>query len=203
MIAKTIHQLWVGPLPAPTHWMQSWRDHHPSWRYILWDEERIWATPFINQRHLSSYWERECWHGVADVVRYEVLYYHGGIMPGADSECVRPVDELFADNQYDAYVVAEHERLAPGLLSPLLAAASGSPFCAALVLGLAAKSVLQEPWQDAGNRHMMETAVLRSWPGLKVLPSWTFNPEHHTGASHDGTGITYAKQHWGMTRGLY
>lgn len=203
MIPKKIHQLWVGPLPRPDHWMKSWRELHPSWEYVLWDEERIRSTAFINQRHLEHYWRRECWHGVADIVRYEVLYYHGGIMPGADSECIRAVDELFADNEYDAYAVAEHETLAPGLLSPLLAAAPGSPFCGALILGLANKAEVNEPWRDVGNCHMRDTVALREWEGLKVFPSYLFNPEHVSGRRYDGTGPVYANQFWGTSRGLY
>ena len=40
MIPKIIHQIWLGPLPPPQRWLDSWRDHHPDWDYHLWTNEK-------------------------------------------------------------------------------------------------------------------------------------------------------------------
>ena len=39
MIPKIIHQIWIGPKPAPTNLMNSWKNKHPDFEYILWNEQ--------------------------------------------------------------------------------------------------------------------------------------------------------------------
>ena len=40
-IPKIIHQLWIGPKPAPTKLMDTWKDKNPNFTYIRWNEEEI------------------------------------------------------------------------------------------------------------------------------------------------------------------
>jgi len=35
-IPKILHQIWIGPKPAPTNLMHSWKDKHPDFEYIYW-----------------------------------------------------------------------------------------------------------------------------------------------------------------------
>ena len=35
-IPKIIHQLWIGPSPAPVNMMKTWKDKHPNFEYIFW-----------------------------------------------------------------------------------------------------------------------------------------------------------------------
>lgn len=202
-IPKIIHQLWVGPKTAPVKWMASWIDKNPQWEYVFWDNEKIASHYFANRKHIDYYKGKQQWHGLSDVVRYEILYHYGGFMPEADSECMRPIDSLFGDSQYDAFAVYEHEELAPGLLSPLTAAVPGSKFAMALIQGLYAKPEVGEPWKTVGNLYMKEVAESREWPGLKIFPSHYFNPEHWTGKRYGGRDKPFAKQHWGTTHNLY
>jgi hypothetical protein len=41
MIPKILHQIWIGPKPAPTNLMKTWKDKHPDFEYILWTEQEI------------------------------------------------------------------------------------------------------------------------------------------------------------------
>lgn len=95
MIEKNIHQVWVGDLPAPTKWLNTWPKMNPGWNYTLWDNEKVFGREWVNQEMMDCYARGKRWEGVADIVRYEILYNHGGFMPGADSECLRSVDKLF------------------------------------------------------------------------------------------------------------
>ena len=104
-IPKIIHQIWVGDKPAPKKWLKTWQDIHYDWKYILWDNENIKRLKLRNQEQFDFYWKQKRWHGVADILRYEILFQFGGIMPGADSECKRRVDKLFNDEKYDCYAV--------------------------------------------------------------------------------------------------
>ena len=37
--------------------------------------------------------------GKADILRYELLYEHGGFFIDADSECINPLDDFLTDNK--------------------------------------------------------------------------------------------------------
>lgn len=45
------------------------------------------------------------WHGIADIVRYEILFEFGGIMQNLNSKCIEPIDDLF-DNDYELFAVS-------------------------------------------------------------------------------------------------
>lgn len=200
-IPKIIHQLWVGPNPAPLKWMDSWKEKNPGWDYWLWDEEAVRGTDWINKKHVDFYLEKQNWPGVSDVCTYEILHNHGGFMPGADSVCQRPIDDLFFDD-YDSYGCYEHEKLRPGLISPLLASVKGGKFAAELIGGLYQLSEVGEPWKSTGNKYMGDM-YKKTKQKVRIFPSHYFNPDHFTGDKYTGVGKVYARQMWGSTTKSY
>lgn len=201
MIPKIIHQLWVGPLPLPEEWMRTWREKNPDWKYMLWDNEKVFGRKWRNQKHIDFYKAKQNWPGVADLVRYEILYENGGFYPGADSICLEPIDELFEDG-FDIYSVYENEIKRPGYVSPIHAATPGHPFLEQIISELHQKEVMGKPWQTTGNLYMME-AINRLKPIIKIWPSYTLIPEHFTGQKYEGTGKVYARHLFGTTKKLY
>lgn len=202
MIPKILHHIWVGPRQPPLHWMSTWPRHHPRWRYITWNDETVFRRPWRNQRLVNAYRDQEEWRGVADVIRYEILHEMGGFMPGADSECLQPVDDLVTEPGITAYAVYENEKAAPGLITPVYAATPGAAFLDAMIQKISGAQAA-EPWECVGNRPMQQVYESRDWPSVRVWPSWMFNPEHYTGARHEGPEQPYARQHWGSTVGAY
>ena len=202
MIPRTLHHIWVGPKAPPLHWMSTWPRHHAKWRYITWDDETVFRRKWRNQRLVNAYRDKDEWRGVADVIRYEILHEMGGFMPGADSECMRPVDELLKDDGVTAYAVYEHETAAPGLITPVYAAQLGAAFLEAMIEKVA-QATPGEPWQHVGNKLMQTVHESREWPDVRVWPSWMFNPDHYSGVTYTGPEKPYARQHWGSTKGKY
>ena len=201
MIPKIIHQIWVGPHPRPKAWMDTWRAMHPDWLYVLWDNDALM---------LKGYWQNEAllhnstnWHGIADVMRYEILYRFGGIYIDSDSECVRPLDEALLENE--AFCCYDNERARPGLLANgFLGAVPHHKLMKHLAVDLF-KYITQftEPvWENFG-----PGALTRHWPysdaSAKVYPSFYFLPVHHEGQVYTGDFKPYCKHHWGTTKGLY
>lgn len=199
MIPRIIHQVWIGNRPAPEAWMRTWREKHPDWEYRRWGNREVRTRKWINQKHVDTYWLRGVWHGVADLIRYEILHEFGGFMPSTDSECLLPVDDLF--NEPMAYSVYENERAAPGLISPLMACEPGNPFALDLIRGLKAKERLGVPWKTTGNRYMQEMFGKTKHPH-HIYPSHYLNPTHWTGVVYEGPGPVYASQKWGTTNFL-
>ncbi|MDQ0316410.1 hypothetical protein [Amorphus orientalis] len=243
--------------------MDTWRELNPTWRYELWDNERVFGRTWKNQHLIDEYVRRyteevegQCadvatvvrddgkeilisrqsleshlargftlkqlgqdtfasargkvfrgekatlfaWHVIADIIRYEILYEEGGYMPGADSVCLRSIDEddpfhgdieLFALNTghlYTEHHVAllakigtreptAHERLLLARYdaenaAPVMAAAKGIPFLRHCIDELAALSPadLGEAVDTTGNVFMGR--MLKRYPpeNARILP---------------------------------
>jgi mannosyltransferase OCH1-like enzyme len=121
-ISKIIHQIWIGPLPPPTKWLQTWPEHNPDWEYRLWTNEDLYNEKWVLQPQIDFYLKQAenteatgsfisargsvyvgekailfAWHVIADLMRYEILYKYGGYMPGADTECTQPILKIKPD----------------------------------------------------------------------------------------------------------
>lgn len=201
-IPRILHCVWVGPRKPPMRTIQTWKDHHPDWKYRLWTNEEVFGRTWQNQAHVDCHKGLKQWSGVADVVRYEILLAHGGAMHGADSRNLHPIDELFLDPAFDAYAVYENEELRPGFIAPLYACTPGNPLAKALIDGLAPAKPGGKPWETTGNLHMARVIGSRKWPTLKMWPSYTLIPWHYAdGKRYDGPGKVYAEHLWGTTKG--
>lgn len=101
-IPKIIHQMWSGidgPLPNFFHELgETWKFHHPDWRYEFWDNERM--NSFVKENfgnlwniYNSFQYNIQRW----DVIRYLVLYKMGGMYVDFDSECLKSHDTLILE----------------------------------------------------------------------------------------------------------
>lgn len=105
---KTIHQIWLGS-PVPQKFMghmADWQLRNEGWRYCLWTE------PLHNMYNEDLYWDAHLyvkpdavWQMRADIMRYEILYRHGGFYADTDTVPHRPLGGLFEGLQ--EWAVAE------------------------------------------------------------------------------------------------
>lgn len=205
MIPRSIGHIWIGPLAPPSDWMESWRAAHPDWTYRLFDNDYLTSRRFRNQAQINEYFRRGKYAGVADLMRYEILYEMGGFLPEADSICLHPVDELFT--QACAYSVYEFPEGRTGMLSPFLACEPGNPVIGAVIdsLSTLAPEKMQMPWTTTGNGFLRSflDAHPRWKASVKIFPSHYFIPEHYKGESYSGPDRIYARQMWGTTTRSY
>ena len=201
-IPRTLIQIWIGPYGAPRDWMQSWRDKHPDWTYLLIDNAALARLPFRTRPQISEYLRRGEYSGVADLVRLEVMFEHGGFLAEADSVCYRPIDGLFP--RACAYSCYENELVRGQLISNVLAAEPRNPFVGAMIERLAATppASLGTPWKSTGNLFATRM-MLECRPDMVVFPSHYFIPVHYSGVAYDGPGPVYAGQKFGATRRAY
>jgi mannosyltransferase OCH1-like enzyme len=99
MIPRIFHHIWLGPDPLPDDhgpWVESWKRHHPDWEHWMWTEENLPEDPIRPEilERLRAPVER------ADIMRLEILYRHGGVYLDTDLECLRPVDDFLADQEF-------------------------------------------------------------------------------------------------------
>ncbi len=100
---KIIHQIWSGiEEPLPKHFEilgETWKENHPSWEYILWDNDRM--NMFI-QKFYPQYWNK--YNGFKyniqrwDAIRYLILDKMGGMYVDFDSESLKSMEPLIKDN---------------------------------------------------------------------------------------------------------
>lgn len=203
-IPKTIGHIWVGPLHPPLAWMDTWKEKHPDWEYRVYDNDYLLGRRWRCQEQILTYYRRGRYEGVADLMRYEILFKHGGFLPPADSTCLRDCGELF--DRPALYSVWENEVKRPGYLSPFYASIPGHPF---LDIILDSRSSvrpwrLRRPWKSVGNRFLGRIFREMAPDNVIVLPSYTFNPAHFSKSDqYGGSGTVYAEQHWGTTTHSY
>lgn len=202
MIPKQLAHIWIGPLEAPKTWMQTWQRKNPDWEYCIYDNQYLNSNTFKLQRLIDEYLLRGEYSGVADLMRYEILFENGGFIAPADAICYRGISELFT--RQTAYTVYENEFLRGALVAPVLGCEPQNPFVGQIINELTKlrPEALLEPWKSTGNL-LVARLIHDLNPEIVIFPSHYFNPFHYEGWIYNGEGPIYAKQMFGSTTGAY
>jgi len=204
MIPKIMHFIWVGDESLrPDNCIATWRALNPGWDVRLWGNAELQETRWVNHRHIEAMYEREL-NGVADLMRWEILLAHGGVVLDADSICLRPLDDELLD--CEAFACWENEIARPGLIAAgYFGSVAGNPFVERIVADIAAEaSVVNDlAWQTVGPQRLTDSYRTYRYFGLRIYPSHYFIPRHFTGLAYDGPGPVYADQLWGSTSNSY
>ena len=199
-IPKTIHVVWIGDeTKRPDRWITTWADMNPAYELHIWGNAAVQSQSWILGDQINAWIDREI-NGAADMIRWEVLFRHGGIAFDADSACVRPLEDWLLEP--DGFAAWENELLRPGLMAAgALGFVPGHPLVANII-----KDIMADPdpfggmaWQKLGPQRITDTVRRLGFPNLTVYPSHFFFPRHYTGLEYSGTGPVFARQFWGST----
>jgi mannosyltransferase OCH1-like enzyme len=223
-IPKIIHQLWIGNKPAPTKFMNSWKEKHPDFEYIFWNENELVKRNF-QPLLKNKIEEMEEINGKADILRWEILYKYGGIFIDADSICIEPLDNLLDLNksfasyenetvrgvnwsnnnpQYDDVLARTHPLIATGTM-----AFPPNHLLPKMAIEWIKNNVIsvnktgRRAWRTVGPGLLTRLYYSRKWDDLTILPSYYFLPIHCSGFKYQGHGKVYAYQEWGSTKNNY
>ena len=200
IIPKIIHQVWIGPKKRPEKLMNTWKEKHPDFQYILWTEENLKDMKFECIDKINQIEEI---NGKCDIIRWEILYKYGGVFMDADSFCIEKLDDsLMKREEFFSY---ESEKYIPGLIST---SAMGFYKCHPLVRSIiddikTAKISFSETrkmaWETVGpgiiTRHFSKfKKSIEILPSYYFVPSWKKEP-----IVYKGHGKIYSKQEWGST----
>ena len=205
-IPKIIHQLWIGSKPAPISLMNTWKDKHPDFEYIYWNEEEIKKREFIF-RCQDKIDDIEEINGKADIMRWEILYKYGGIFLDADSICIEPIDEELLNKK--CFAGWEQEKVRPGLIATgTMGFPEKHPLVKGAIQWILNNEVSQQKaqlmaWQSVGPGLLTRMYNTCNFKDLHIFPSYTFLPIHLTGLEYTGHGKIYAFQAWGSTKQSY
>lgn len=203
-IPKVLHLTWVGDdTKRPDNCIQTWIDQNPGWTIKVWGNEDLANMEWINARHIKAMWNKEL-NGVADLMRWEILYNEGGIVVDADSICVRPLDDWILEA--DAVACWENEITRPRLIAcNMIGAVPQNPFIGQIIQDLHAMPTVTHDmaWKTVGPLCITQAYFKYRYTGLTILPSHFFVPDHFSGMHYEGHGIVYAKQEWASTHQSY
>uniref|UniRef100_A0A6C0E1W1 Glycosyltransferase 2-like domain-containing protein n=1 Tax=viral metagenome TaxID=1070528 RepID=A0A6C0E1W1_9ZZZZ len=205
-IPKIIHQLWIGHHPAPIKLMNTWKEKHPDFEYIYWNEHEFQRRNFYFtcQDKIDDIEEI---HGKADIMRLEILYEYGGIYLDADSICIEPIDEELLSKS--CFAGWEQETIRPGLIANgTMGFPKNHPLVKAAIEWIKTNEVSKKStglsaWQTVGPLLLTRMYNTGLFPDFHVFPSYTFIPIHFTGIQYNGHGKVYAFQAWGSTLKSY
>lgn len=204
MIPKIIHFIWVGDeTKRPDNCMDTWKKLNPEWKFVHWGNAELNDGKWINRRHMTEMYGQEL-NGVADMMRWEILLAHGGIVIDADSIALRALDDHLLD--CEAFACWESEIARPGLIAAgYFGSVPGNPFVKRIVDDIAADSIVTHDmaWKTVGPLRLTESYRKYGYSQLRIYPSHYFIPRHHTGITYEGSDPVYAHQLWGATRKAY
>ena len=205
-IPKVMTHIWIGPKEPPLKWMNTWKEKHPDWKYKVFGNKELESFDFKCAHIIEHYLKEEQYAGVADIIRYELLYKEGGFIPPADAICLENTDELWIEPEDYCYTVYEQENFRPGFVSPIYACNSGNTFVKEIIDELMdlPKHNIRLPFQTTGNE-FLGLFIIRKNPKIKIFPSHYFIPTHfwNPDIRYAGTDKVYAEQMWGTTKNIY
>lgn len=204
MIPRTLHVIWVGnEARRPDNCIATWRQHNPDWTVRVWGNQELADYGWVNARHMKAMAVREL-NGVADLMRWEILYNEGGFVVDADSICQRPLAPWLFEGE--AMACWENELVRPGLIAAgYVASVKENPFFGQMILDLENAPCVDDrmAWQSVGPLFLTECHRLHQYAGLTIWPSHLFIPQHFSGAEYSGGTAPFASQAWGSTLKCY
>lgn len=199
-IPKIIHQVWIGPKEPPIKPMDTWKDKHPDFEYIRWNELELKKRD-MKFECLDKIDSMEQYCGKVDIMRLELLYKYGGVFLDADSICIEPIDDLLDNN----FMIYENEKVRKGLIANgIMGFVPNHPFIKKCIDFIKNNEVSQSktgllPWQITGPTLVTKIYDKDIFNDIQILPSYTFLPIHNTGIEYKGHGKVYSHQLWGST----
>ena len=205
-IPKILHQIWIGPKEAPASLMKTWKDKHPDFEYVLWNEEEI-RNRLTLRCHEKINMISEI-NGKADIIRWEILHQYGGYFVDADSMCIEPFDEFFEGKT--AFATYENENVRAGLIATgTMGFIPKHPLCDDIIkwiLSDESDELIKKTraWFSVGPALLTKMLETGKYPDVSIYPSHCFLPIHFTGsAPYEGHKKVYGHQEWGTAKQSY
>lgn len=205
-IPKIIHQLWIGPKPAPIKLMNTWKEKHPDFEYILWNESEF-AKRGITFRTAAKMELTKEICGKVDMMRWELLYQYGGVFIDADSFCIEPLDDTFMNKV--AFATYENENARNNLVANgNMGFPPGHPLCRDIIEWILSDESTElicgfKAWYSVGPALLTKFLNTGKYSDFSVFPSHCFLPIHFTWTRYSGHKKVYAHQLWGSANNNY
>jgi inositol phosphorylceramide mannosyltransferase catalytic subunit len=202
MIPKKLHFIWIGDeSKKPVRCIDTWMKKNPDYEVKVWGNNQLQTVNWKNHRQLHDMLDKKDYAGASDVMRYEILYEHGGIYIDADTFCVKPLEDWLLN--CESFASWEQELVRNNLIAnTIIGGVPGAQTWKLCIDAVATKDCTEQKlaWMITGP--MLVTDVFfKAQANLTVYPSHFFMPEHHTGYKSKVTGHHFASHLWGSGTG--
>jgi mannosyltransferase OCH1-like enzyme len=175
ILPKIIHQIWIGPKKRPDIWMDTVKKFASDfgYEYKLWNDENVSKVKLINQKYYDN---DPTYHGKADMLRYELLYRHGGIFIDADSVITKPeqLNELLEEFDADAGFGFEIDNVL--VCQGVCMSIPKSLFMKLCIDEIPKRDFTQLPWIATGPKLITQLLIRNKNIPIKLYKSTIFYP---------------------------
>ena len=207
MIPRIIHCCWFGGKDIPAEfcrYMETWKEHNPDYRILLWNEENSpMGLPYM-QTALSN----AKWANLSNYTRLHALNEQGGIYLDVDMEVLRSFDGLLENACFLGFESGVNPKEKLLINNAVLGATPGHPFIVESMEYLLGKFDGTERAPHSGP--FMTTRILMNnglesygeqvVEGVRIYPVEYFYPFAYQRRESDTiTERTYAVHHWAAT----
>ena len=180
---------------------------NPDFEYMFWCEKTIEEKLNIPNRYKRKIEHHTAIWGKADLYRWLILEKYGGVFVDADMVAIEPIDDFLLNEPFVCY---ENEQNRQGLLATSIQGYPPNHIIPKNAISwimdnnIRIESVKIESWKLVGPGLLTRTYYdLLDKSVVKILPSYYFLPDHHTGYNYTGHGKVYMTHEWGSTRNNY
>lgn len=211
-IPRIIHQIWIGDqTKRPTQLMDKVKELHPDWEYKVWTEDEL-ALEILDESVMkdiiANSTKPDFYAKVADIARYIILHKYGGFYLDADTEILKPLDNL-RNKGFVACFEINNVMVSNGVIGSVPAHGILT-FCNNVIRGLYIRNRMmvlgQKAWKITGPK-LFTTAInfCKDEP-MDIMDHKAFLPIHHsdfdTSAEYDELHSkigpdSYATTRWG------
>lgn len=202
MIPNTIHQIWIGPKPAPLDWINTWK--YKGIEHVLWDDSAIKNLKMINKDKFDYYIDREIYFGAADVLRTEILYQYGGVYIDADIECLKPIPkELFSLDFFAVYAPDNPKKWTNRISNAVIACSKNNNIIKKYIEQISLAEKLTPVTYTIGGSLLTNVINQFNNSDFSILPYTTFYPKSKWSNDDPIKSGSIGNHHWGSTRKIY
>lgn len=192
-IPKILHQIWLGTLPPPLVWLDTWKHAHPKWEFRLWTVDNMPKLRNQKQFDAAMGCDRK-----SEILSAEILEQYGGVYVHAYSECLQPLDDLLRHQFFAAY---DDEAERPGVIADgVIGCVPHHPVLVGLVDAIREYEEVSVQKTSMTAIPFLFSQVIKEYEighgDVTILPSYTFYPQSFLGNRYNGCGKVYVKQHW-------
>ena len=107
-IPRIIHQIWwqgMDKLPEKyKRFNESWINHHPDWKIMYWDKNKIYDLIKFNYPTLKKIIDNYPYMiQKIDMAKYLILYHYGGFYVDMDTICHKSFKNLYLIKEFKNY----------------------------------------------------------------------------------------------------
>lgn len=211
-IPKIFHFVWVGDeTREPKEAIKTWKTAHPDWETRVYRNAEAFSGDWMFSDLIEAFRARQEWPGVADVIRWEALYHHGGMTVDADSVCLRPLPDWLLDCEVAACwdnTLGEGELLANGfvlarpknfLIEETLRQVRQHSKKLERWSWSRMRRVPIGAWKIVGPTPFTQALRATRYVNFTALPSHFFLSKRRDGQEYSGGGPVFARHFWGST----